>query len=248
MRRRRHVVVVHGAGQIRRRNVGHQGQCGRIQLTDRNLVARKRLTGSGIDQRDTASGKIAAPHGLRRNGRILIEHVVGTIARVIELEVRPAILVRVQPGDLHGPTEGRAETVLAERRLRDRHIRAQLIRCGVERRAAIRIRGRSLIRVLPARAASAEHKSTAPAWTDAAPAADLIRAAGTADLTRPAEAASAARKLAAAGSKARGELPGRRVELSESDRLEAVVQRSAVEARRVTAAADGHRVCLRALK
>src|SRR5439155_1716260 len=90
-------------------------------------------------------------------------------AAVIELEVRPAVCIRIQARNLEGASEGCAEVVLPKLRLRDRHVGPQLVRRTVERRAAEGVRDRSLVWILAACTAATEHEGASAAWPSATP-------------------------------------------------------------------------------
>src|SRR5205085_8763364 len=120
-------------------------------------------------------------HRLRRHGRVLIEDVVRPVAGVVQLKVRAAVGVLVDARDLERTTDCPAERVLRELRLRRRDRGVDLIRRGIQRRAAERVRRVALIRALRARATAAEKKSTAAAAGTAARAA----ASAAADLPGP---------------------------------------------------------------
>src|SRR5207344_1784363 len=101
------------------------------------------------------------------------------IARVVDLEVRTAVRVRVEAGNLERAADRRAEVVARERQRahgRDHAVAGLEVR-RVERRSAERVVRRSLIRALSAAAASAERKAarsalpTAPSATKSASAA-----------------------------------------------------------------------------
>ena len=227
--------------QIWQRDEPEQVLRGGVQHAGRNLVARERLAGCGIEQLDCAGGEVAGPHGGCGNRCVLIEGVVRSVARVIHLKIRPAVRVLVEARNFQRAAEGRPERVLSKLRLRGGNHGIELIGRRVERRATERISRRPLVRTLAARGTAGQEKAARAPATAAG-------SAAAAELTRGRRAAVRTRHRGCRRAEALRELPGGGIELPQRDRLRAIVDQPAVEAGRVAAAGDRDGVGLRRLQ
>ena len=127
-----------------------------------NLIAGERLTGARIDRAASRRcAKLPARIASRRHRRVLIEQLVAAIAAVGHREVRLAGAV-VDAGDLQRAADRAAEILPGVRRASRARVGAQLIRSGVERRAAEGVVRGGVVGVLPA-APAADHEITAAA-------------------------------------------------------------------------------------
>ena len=115
--RNRDVVVLRRA----REKIGRRDELPRqrrrrptVDAAGRDLVARKRLAGRGIDQLDRATREIPLPHGQGGHRRVLVEHVVRLVARVVHLERRPAFFIGVDARNLQRTPERPTKGVLGE--------------------------------------------------------------------------------------------------------------------------------------
>ncbi len=224
---RGHVVeVTAGAIQVRHRDESQQRERRLVQLSLRNLIARKGLAGRRIDQRSAQRRKIARALRQRRHGGVLIEEVGAAIPTVGQSKGRPARSV-IDAWDDHRPTQRHAKVLAAVGVCDRRRIRPQLVGRRFERRPAVAVVGRRLEQALPAAATATD--------LEVARAAASSRAAAPAGPTGAASAPRPLRRL-----RTRRKRAGGGVKFAAGDRAQPVAHHAAIDARHLSV--DGNRL------